>query len=211
MIARFWPVAAVVGENGAFYYRYDQAARRMRRVYALPEAEFEHNRQRLKDLAATILAAVPGAALSADQHFRLADVAIDFCEDVPPLPPDSIDRILQLFNEAGATAKVSSIHVNGWFGTYDKLQMSRRLLAEEFGRASKNDDGRVLFIGDSPNDEPMFAAIPLSVGVANILDYAARVRHFPAFVTLGRSGKGFVELVDHLLAGRRDSGRGRTT
>jgi HAD superfamily hydrolase (TIGR01484 family) len=210
MIARFWPVAAVVGENGAFYFRYDHAARRMIRVYAVPYDEFEDNRRRLEKLAATIVAAVPGAAVSADQRFRLADLAIDFCEDVPPLSAESIDRILQLFKEAGATAKVSSIHVNGWFGTYDKLQMSRRLLAEEFGLAEDRDGGRVLFIGDSPNDEPMFAAIPLSVGVANILEYAARVRHFPVFVTLGRSGAGFVELVDHLLAGRRNSGRGRT-
>lgn len=202
MIARFWPVAAVVGENGAFYYRYDHAARRMTRVYALPDAEFENNRQRLKSLASTILAAVPGAAIAADQHFRIADLAIDFCEDVPPLPAASIDRILQLFKEAGATAKVSSIHVNGWFGTYDKLQMSRRLLAEVFGLSAQEAAGRVVFAGDSPNDEPMFAAIPLSVGVANIHEYSARFRHFPAFVTAGRSGIGFVELADHLLTGR---------
>jgi hydroxymethylpyrimidine pyrophosphatase-like HAD family hydrolase len=183
----------------------------MIRVYAVPYDEFEDNRRRLEKLGATILAAVPGAAISADQRFRLADLAIDFCEDVPPLPADSIDRILQLFKDAGATAKVSSIHVNGWFGTYDKLQMSRRMLAEEFGLDVERDRGRALFAGDSPNDEPMFAAIPLSVGVANILEYKARVRHFPAFVTVARSGKGFVELADHLLAGRRESGRRRTT
>jgi len=28
-IARMWPVDGVVGENGAFYYRYDHAARRI--------------------------------------------------------------------------------------------------------------------------------------------------------------------------------------
>jgi HAD superfamily hydrolase (TIGR01484 family) len=207
MIARFWPVAAVVGENGALYYRYDHTARRMTRVYALSDAEFTANRDRLKKLAADILAAVPGSALAADQYFRIADVAIDFCEDVPPLPAESIDRILKLFDAAGATAKVSSIHVNGWFGTFDKLQMSRRLLTEAFGLSPQDAGRRALFIGDSPNDEPMFAAIPLSVGVANILEYEKRVRHFPAFVTQGRSGTGFVELADHLLARRRVSGR----
>ena len=211
MIARFWPVAAVVGENGAFYYRYDHDRRRMTRVYALADAEFEANRERLKNLAATILAAVPGAALASDQYFRIADIAIDFCEDVPALPAESIDRILQLFAEAGATAKVSSIHVNGWFGTYDKLQMSRRLLAEVFGLSAADAAARVLFAGDSPNDEPMFAAIPLSVGVANILAYKARVRHLPTFVTQGHSGTGFVELADHLLARRPDGGRQRST
>ncbi|MFI4925904.1 MAG: HAD family hydrolase, partial [Burkholderiales bacterium] len=33
-IARMWPVAAVVGENGAFYFRYDAGRRRMKRAYA---------------------------------------------------------------------------------------------------------------------------------------------------------------------------------
>ena len=28
-IARMWPVRAVVGENGAFYFRYDRARRRL--------------------------------------------------------------------------------------------------------------------------------------------------------------------------------------
>jgi len=203
MIARFWPVAAVVGENGAFYYRYDRALRRMLRVHALPDAEFADNRRRLHELAATILAAVPGAALAADQHFRIADLAIDYCEDVPPLAAADVDRILRLFRDAGAIAKVSSIHVNGWFGAYDKLQTSRRLLADAFGLSVEAQARRVLFVGDSPNDEPMFAAVPLSVGVANVLDHAARIAHLPAFVTPGRSGRGFVELADHVLSARR--------
>ena len=211
MIARFWPVDAVVGENGAFYFRYDRLARRMNRVYAVPFDEFEDTRRRLHRLGASILAQVPGAALSADQHFRLADLAIDFCEDVPPLPAAAVDRIVHLFEQAGATAKVSSIHVNGWFGSYDKLHMSRRLLAEAFGLSVDRDLARVLFVGDSPNDEPMFAAIPLSVGVANILEYASQLRHLPAFVTRSRSGEGFVELSEHLLAGRPGAGRGRIT
>src|SRR6476469_7925960 len=32
-IARMWPVDGVVGENGAFYFRYDDSARKMLRVY----------------------------------------------------------------------------------------------------------------------------------------------------------------------------------
>ena len=37
-IARMWPVDAVVGENGAFYFRYDRLARRMTRRFDQPEA-----------------------------------------------------------------------------------------------------------------------------------------------------------------------------
>ena len=76
---------------------------------------------------------MPGSALASDQAYRIADLAIDFCEDVPPLPESQVDRIVSLFREHGAQAKVSSIHVNGWFGAYDKLAMTRQLFAERFG------------------------------------------------------------------------------
>ena len=39
LIARFWPVTGVVGENGAFYFRYDRAAKIMRAHHALTEDE----------------------------------------------------------------------------------------------------------------------------------------------------------------------------
>ena len=202
LIARFWPVDGVVGENGAFSFRYDHGAKTMHRRFFAGEAERADNRRRLDALAQTILAAVPGAALAADQPYRIADLAIDVCEDVPPLPQSAVDTILRLFAEAGATAKLSSIHVNGWFGTYDKLAMARRLLDAELGIDAERAPGRVLFIGDSPNDEPMFRAFPVSVGVANIRRVAARMSHLPAYVTRGEGGAGFVELAEHLLAAR---------
>ena len=206
MIARFWPVDGVVGENGAFTYRYDHGARRMRRAHAVDEQQRLANRARLDVIAARILAEVPGAALSADQSFRVADLAIDFCEDVPPLPRSDIDRIVAIFEAEGATAKVSSIHVNGWFGAYDKLGMARRFLETELGMTDAQAIERVLFVGDSPNDEPMFAAFPLSVGVANVIAHLDRIRRPPTYVTPSRSGAGFVELTKYLLAAR---GHGR--
>jgi hypothetical protein len=196
LIARFWPVAGVVGENGALAFHYDRAARRMIRLYAKSEAERAADRARLSQLAQTILAAVPGAALAADQPYRIADLAIDFREDVAPLPDDDVRRIVALFEAEGATAKVSSIHVNGWFGAYDKLSMTRRFLDTPL-------DEKILFIGDSPNDEPMFAALPLTVGVANIADFAARLNAKPAYVTRSRGGDGFAEMADALLAARK--------
>jgi HAD superfamily hydrolase (TIGR01484 family) len=200
-IARMWPVDAVVGENGAFYLMYDRAARKMRQQTWLEPETFAKNRIRLQALAQKILAAVPGCALASDQPYRLADLAVDFCEDVPPLPESAVDRIVALFREDGAVAKVSSIHVNGWFGDYDKLSMARLLLDREFG-ISGNFGDRALFSGDSPNDEPMFGAFPLSVGVANIRAFAHRLVSKPAFVTAGHSGEGFVELADRLIAAR---------
>jgi HAD superfamily hydrolase (TIGR01484 family) len=118
-IARMWPVDAVVGENGAFYFRHDDASRRMLREY-WNEATRGDERRRLDEIARQILLEVPGAAVAADQSYRETDLAIDYCEDVSPLGAEAVARIVAIFEAAGATAKVSSIHVNGWFGDHDK-------------------------------------------------------------------------------------------
>lgn len=201
-IARMWPVDGVVGENGAFYFIYDRAAKRMRREFWTAPGEMAANRQRLDRLAERILTAVPGAGLASDQPYRLADLAIDFCEDVPRLPEGEIERIVALFAEAGAVAKVSSIHVNGWYGDYDKRAMAVRFLETELSIAGDEAQRTVIYVGDSPNDEPMFEAFELSVGVANVAEMAHRFRTLPAFVTKQRSGAGFAELAHHILAAR---------
>jgi hypothetical protein len=202
LIAREWPVDGVVGENGAFWFRYDDAARRMIRRHERPDRLRGADRHRLDAIAAEVLREVPGAAVSADQGFRSVDLAIDFCEDVPRLPPGEIDRIVGIFERHGATAKVSSIHVNGWFGTHDKLTTSLRMLVEEFGIDADAARERVVFVGDSPNDAPMFGHFPLAAGVANLLDFGDRVSALPGYVTLGRSADGFVELADRLISAR---------
>lgn len=205
-IARMWPVDGVVGENGAFYFRYDRDERRMERCYVDDDATRASNRDRLTALGRHIIEQVPGCAISADQQYREADLAIDFCEDVDALPPSSIDRIAALFEEAGAMAKVSSIHVNGWFGTYDKLTMSKRFALDCLGVNLDDNKDNFVFVGDSPNDAPMFAFFPHAVGVANVRELADRMSAVPAYVTENRSGAGFVELAAVLLdaqGGRR--------
>ncbi|MFA4969666.1 MAG: HAD-IIB family hydrolase [Sulfuritalea sp.] len=203
-IARMWPVDAVVGENGAFWMRYDAKARRLKTVvvgHPPPDRQ-----SRINAIAAEILAAVPGCALASDQFCRVADLAIDFCEDVAPLPRAAVDAIVQRMEAAGMRAKVSSIHVNGWFGDYDKLSTTQRMLAEEFGIALESgmELERWIFVGDSPNDVPMFSFFPNSVGVANVLDFADRLEAKPAWLTGARSGAGFVELAEALLATRKN-------
>jgi HAD superfamily hydrolase (TIGR01484 family) len=200
LIARFWPVDAVIGENGAFYFRYDHAARVMTRRFWLPPDQHAEARRRLDRVAATILAAVPGARIAADQPYRIADLAIDYREDTGPLPPEAVDRIAQLMRDAGATAKVSSIHVNGWFGDWDKLAMTRRLFREVYAIDLDSRREAVAFIGDSPNDEPMFGFFPLSVAVANIAPFLAQLHTHPAYVTSAEAGAGFVEFAEMLLS-----------
>jgi hypothetical protein len=203
-IARMWPVDGVVGENGAFYFRYERVRHVMQRRFVDDGATRAAHRERLKAIGAQILATVPGAAIAADQIYRETDLAIDFREDVPPLPREAIERIVSLMQSHGLTAKVSSIHVNGWFGAYDKLTMTKTLLRECHGMDlnTGSERSRCVFIGDSPNDTPMFAFFPHSVGVANIREFSGRLAHEPAYVTAAESGAGFCELVDCLLAAR---------
>jgi hypothetical protein len=202
-IARMWPVDGVIGENGAFYFRYEAERRTLSSRFVLSAAERRALAGRFGDLAARILAEVPGSAIAADQPYRIHDLAIDFAEDVPPLPSASIDRIVALFEEAGAVAKVSSIHVNGWFGDYDKLSMIETFAREVIGRDLAGDRFRALYAGDSPNDQPAFAFFPVSVGVANVRRFLDRLSSPPAYVTNAESGRGFEEIADRLLRSRR--------
>ena len=102
MIARFWPVDAVVGENGAFYFRYDRAARAMTRRFWLADDARAADRRRLDVLATEILAAVPGArarrrpALSRSPIWRSI-----FARMCGPLPPAAVDRIVALMRGGG--------------------------------------------------------------------------------------------------------------
>src|ERR1043165_5687553 len=133
LIARFWPIDAVVGENGAFWMWLDRSVGRLRPRYVQDGATRAEGRRRLEAVKADVLREVPGAGIASDQPYRAADLAIDFCEDVPPLPRAEVDRIVAIFERHGAHPKISSIHVNGWFGSYDKLTTSKAMMAELFG------------------------------------------------------------------------------
>jgi HAD superfamily hydrolase (TIGR01484 family) len=197
MIARFWPVDGIVGENGAFYFRYHN--NKMLRFFETDLSQQMENKRKLLLIENEILSTIPGTAVASDQFCRMADLAIDFCEDVPRLPEAQVLQIKKVFERHGAQAKISSIHVNGWFGSYDKLTMIKKMLAQEFqiqGEALRNE---CLFSGDSPNDEPMFEFFPLSVGVANVRNFLQQMKHPPTYVTPSEGGKGFVELVERLV------------
>ena len=204
-IARMWPVDAVIGENGAFYCWHDHAARKLRCRHLLDEAARAANSAGLAAVRETILREVPGCAVASDQFCRLYDLAIDFCEDVPPLSQSAVERIVALMEAAGMSAKISSIHVNGWFGQYDKLSMTQLLMRERYGIELAQEREHCLFIGDSPNDAPMFAYLPHAVGVANVAAFATRMNALPAYITPSRGGAGFAELAQALISARMDA------
>jgi HAD superfamily hydrolase (TIGR01484 family) len=201
LICRQWPVAAVVGENGAFaFYLEDDHLQALRHPRS-PEPRA--NRARLEEIAQQVFAAVPGTRPAKDQFSRLYDFAVDFREEPPYLDLDAARRIASIFESHGARARISSIHVNAWFGDYDKLGMVEQLMRQRFSTDVTTPEGnrRVLFCGDSPNDEPMFAAFENSVGVANIVEFADDLVSTPRYVTRAAGAGGFVEMMNVLLRG----------
>jgi len=201
-IARMWPVDGVVGENGAFYFWLDPEERKLRKRFLDPEDVRAEKRNRLQAVKEEILKSVAGTATASDQLYRETDLAIDYCEDVIPLSQDAVDQICAIFEKHGATCKVSSIHVNGWFGDYDKLGMTKTLVQERWDLSLDVEKERFIFCGDSPNDEPMFRYFPFTAGVKNILRFTNRMKDLPAFVANAEGGEGFAEIVKIVLRHR---------
>jgi HAD superfamily hydrolase (TIGR01484 family) len=193
LIARFWPVDAVVGENGAFYFRYDHRKRKMLRKFRRSQKQRAADTVRLHAMFAKLRREFRGLELAADQPFRISDIAIDVCEDRRPLRDRTVRRLIARFEELGATVKLSSIHINAWIGNFNKLQMIRELLRDAYGLSDAAMQRSCVYLGDSPNDEPMFAHFKNSIGVANIRAFAQRMTALPRYVTKRPGGYGFAE------------------
>lgn len=203
-MARTWPVDAVIGESGGFVFRLHPDTGRMVHLHILARDERRAHWAQYEKVLETIIAEVPGAALAADQAYRETDLAIDHAQDVAALDQEQVLKIVSIMEAAGMTATYSNIHVNGWLGPYDKLTTTCLVLRELF-KADVSDEGeraRWLYLGDSPNDAPLFEFFPHSVGVANVAEFAGRLDAEPAFVTAGPSGEGFAEAVDAVISAR---------
>jgi len=201
LIARSWPVDGCVGENGGLWFYMNQGKLIERFVQSLETRT--KNRALLDGLADQIVRKVPGCALASDQPYRALDLAIDFAEDVPLMSEAEIDQIVAAFDEIGATSKVSSIHVNGWFGEFDKLAGCRGLVRDLWGEDLNEDRGNYLYFGDSANDEPMFEFFAKSIGVANVATFLPRLKSPPKLITKGNGGYGFQEAIERVLELRR--------
>ncbi len=199
-IARFWPVDAVVGENGAFTFYMDRSSGRdVRKFFSTPGAVLDAQKK-LSELHQKILAKFPFARVASDQRYREYDLAIDICEDVAPWKDSDVQALLELCDQAGAHAKLSSIHVNIWFGSYDKKTGFKSWLEAGALGLSKSVPAHDewIYIGDSPNDEPMFEYFTHSVGVANLKRYLPSLKFPPVWITQKESGDGFCEMVKTL-------------
>ena len=194
--AREWPVAAIVAENGAVALLPDG-----RVDYVQDEPTRRRNALRLQAVAARVLAEVEGARLARDSAGRVTDIAIDHAE-FAQLAPAAIERVLAIMRSEGMNASVSSIHINGWFGDHDKTSGARWIARRLYGRHLDDEIDRWVYVGDSTNDQAMFEAFALSVGVANLMQFADRLSVWPAYLTQAERGAGFAEVAGMLLAVR---------
>ncbi|NDH53462.1 MAG: HAD family phosphatase [Betaproteobacteria bacterium] len=195
--ARAWPVDAIVAENGsvALVLQGGRVSRRYLQDAAIRAANFS----RMQQVAARVVREVPGAVLSQDSAGRETDIAIDHSE-FTHLPQHAIDHAVRIMQAEGMSATVSSIHINGWFGTHNKLVGARWIVQALWGRALDAELAQWVYVGDSTNDQLMFEAFGNSIGVANIRRFVPELTHLPRYVTEGERGAGFAEVVQALLS-----------
>jgi HAD superfamily hydrolase (TIGR01484 family) len=190
---------AIVAENGAVALFRERGAVVVE--YAQDDATRNANALRLQQVAAQVLQQVPGATLARDSAGRVTDIAVDHSE-FAHLDAAAIERVVAIMRAAGMSATVSSIHVNGWFGSHTKLSGARWIVQRLTGRDLEREIGHWVYVGDSLNDQEMFGHFPLSVGVANLKRFAAELIVWPAYLTRGERGAGFAEVADALIAAR---------
>ena len=197
-VARDTALSAVVAENGAvaLWHDEDQA---LVVEYAQDAATRERNDVRLQEVAQRILAEVPGAALARDSAGRVTDIAIDHSE-FAHLDAGRIAQVVALMRDEGMNATVSSIHIHGWYGEPDKLSGARWIVQRLLHRDLDAEHDGWVYVGDSTNDQLLFAHFPLSVGVANLRRFADQLQVWPAWITDGERGAGFEEVARALLA-----------
>jgi len=208
-----WPVDAIVAETGATAFacsNLDEIGlqpssplrKRLSKLYQQDAPTRAANYSRMQDVARQVLREVPGAQLAQDSAGRETDIAIDHSE-FTHLGPEQIAQVIRIMQSAGMTATVSSIHINGWFGAHNKLVGARWIVRELFDRDLDAEIGRWAFVGDSTNDQVMFAHFPHSVGVANIRRFEAQLTHLPRYVTGSECGAGFAEVAAAILQARQ--------
>lgn len=209
-LVRLLPFDAAVAENGAIVFHQTdggptKSKARLDCWYWCADSKYSKEElpqeriEELHSLRSEVLKIFPGVKIAADQASRLYDVAFDFAEGVePPLSLSEAQDIADYCEKRGFTAKVSSIHVNVWRGIFSKREALDFLVSELWDGDLRKD---VIYVGDSPNDAPLFAAVDVSVGVANIQSFIDAKIEFPLpqYRTDASYGAGAAEVIQHRL------------
>lgn len=198
LIARMWPVAGVITEGGACFIQ-KQTTGQLQYSYWDDAKIMQQNKAALLAQVLPLLTKYSSLQLAQDQVYRLTDVAVDYSQDVFPPAIKEKQALLTELKNLGLQAKASSIHINIWAGNYDKYTMAKRVLTKEYGLTLEQLATQVVYIGDAPNDESMFAKFPLSIGVANIAQHLDVMEYKPCCITEQAGGYGFTEVANYLL------------
>jgi HAD superfamily hydrolase (TIGR01484 family) len=209
--AAAWPVDAIVAENGSVALSQarflNQIASKslqnndslLSKTYQLDATTREINYSRMQQVLTRIEREVQGAKRSTDSPGRETDIAIDHSE-FTQLPQESIVRVVKIMQSEGLQATVSSIHINGWIGSHNKLQGAHWIVRELFGRDLEQEMHRWAYVGDSTNDQLMFEAFESSIGVANIARFLPDLLHKPQYLCDQERGAGFAQVAQLLIS-----------
>jgi HAD superfamily hydrolase (TIGR01484 family) len=199
VIARQWPVAGCVTENGAVHLVRDGAG--VARRDACGDAERRARRIRLALIVERVKEVVPEARLTDDLDARRSDVTWDIGERVR-LPDDRVHAVVREIEAGGARWSRSSVHLHATFDGDDKASGVVRFCARELGEDAGAVVARFAFVGDSGNDAPCFAAMRTTFGVANVRASLARLAVPPRYVASLEMGQGFAEIAAEILRKR---------
>ena len=199
--AATWPVNAIVAENGAVALLHDANKNQIHKIYQQDLTVRTHNFEQMQRIAQRVLNEIPGTVMAQDSAGRETDIAFDHSE-FHSLTTEQIQQVVQLLQQEGMTATVSSIHINAWFGAHNKWQGAQWILKQLTGRDLKQELDQWVYVGDSTNDQIMFEHFTHSVGVANILRFENELQHLPEYIATQERGAGFSEVVTALLKSR---------
>ncbi|MDI9335932.1 MAG: HAD-IIB family hydrolase [Gammaproteobacteria bacterium] len=195
---------AIVAENGGVAITPTVGGSWEVSYFTEDEVQRKKNTQVLKEVLLQIQQSIPNAKPSLDNSGRVTDLAIDHHE-THYLPPNDIIQVVDIMRQNGLQVTVSSIHINGWFGDYNKWLGTRWLFKKLYNRDLSAELNHWLYVGDSKNDEMMFEHFIHTFGVANIKDYLSELDHPPRYITRGHQGRGFVEIAQKILSHSKKS------
>jgi HAD superfamily hydrolase (TIGR01484 family) len=189
-IATYLPVVGAIAENGGILYWHDGKHCQ----FLIEISDLEQHRQKLATVFELLKTKFPQIEESEDNRFRLTDWTFD----VEGLNPTELNKMSSLCLSEGWSFTYSNVQCHIKTLQQDKAIALKQVIQQYFPDLKPE---QIITIGDSPNDESLFvrAEFPISVGVANILDYRDRLQHLPVYVTKKSEGSGFCELAELVI------------
>ena len=185
-LATYLSVVGAIAENGGLFYPADA----LHPVALTPIPNLTEHRQQLKVVYQRLKLEFPHIQESSDNCFRLTDWTFDNRD----LTRTQLQQLDALCSSLGWGFTYSSVQCHIKPASQDKAVGLMQVLRDYFPQYTPE---QVLTVGDSPNDASLFnpQLFPLSVGVANVLDYAEELIYQPTYITTAVEGAGFCELV----------------